>query len=318
MLAALSTWACRLRRLAGITARTAYRHSCQDAAASMAFDFVFAIFPGLVVLTTLLGILEIPLDAFGRIFRDLGVVVPGPVANIFESNIGHLSSRSLFFIGIVGVVWPASASMSTTMVALSRSYRARETRGFWLRRGLSLVWVISLGVALVTLFNVSAFSDQVEAWLTRHWSLWHSLAGPLRRFIGIMGTLTVVAAIYRVAPNVKQRWADVLPGSLLFLCLWSVIAGGFGYFVRNFGYYNFIYGVLGGVIVLLLSAYLVSLTLLIGGELNGNLCRARRLASAPSRARTSGRDGRGHGREPATRAVTRVRAVRPQSTPSAP
>ena len=47
-----------------------------------------------------------------RIFRDLGIVVPGPVANIFEANISHLSSRSLFFLGIVGVVWPASASMS--------------------------------------------------------------------------------------------------------------------------------------------------------------------------------------------------------------
>lgn len=315
MAEALLLWARRLWRLAALTARSAYRHSCQDAAASMAFDFVFAIFPALLVLTTLLGIFEIPLDAFGRIFRDLGIVVPGPVANIFEANIRHLSSRSLFFLGIAGVIWPASASMSTTMTALSTAHRARETRGFWLRRGMSLIWVISLGVALVILFNLSAFSDQVEASLMRHWSLWGSLAGLLRRLIGVLGTLAVAAAIYHVAPNVRQRWIDVLPGSLLFLCLWTLIAGGFGYFVRNFGYYNFIYGVLGGVIVLLLSAYFVAFTLLIGGELNGILLRARRLASSTSSARRGGRNGRGNGREPVGGAVTAANQVASQSTP---
>jgi membrane protein len=67
-----------------------------------------------------------------------------------------------------------------------------------------------------------------------------------------------------------------MPGSLLFLALWTIIAGGFGYFVSNFGYYNAIFGLLSSVIVLLLSAYLVSFTLLLGGELNGNLYRMRR------------------------------------------
>lgn len=307
MLSAARRWARQFGRLAILTARSTYAHSCQEAAASMAFDFVFAIFPGLLVLTALLGILEIQLDAFGRLFRDLGLVVPGPVASIFEANIRHVSSRSLFFLGIAGVVWPASASMSTTMTALSRAYRARETRGFWLRRGLSLVWVISLGLSLVILFNLSAFSDQVEAWLILHWSMWDALAGLLRRAIGILGTLAVAAAIYRVAPNVRQQWVDVLPGSLLFLCLWTLIAGGFGYFVHNFGYYNFIYGVLGGVIVLLLSAYFVAFTLLLGGELNGNLLRARRLAVAIS-------GDRGNGRAPVRGAVTGATEVSPQST----
>ncbi|MFH1569328.1 MAG: YihY/virulence factor BrkB family protein [Gemmatimonadota bacterium] len=291
----------RILRLAAMTARSAYAHSCQDAAASMAFDFVFAIFPGLLVLTTLLGILEIPLDAFNQLFRDLGIVVPGPVANIFVANIRHLSSRSLFFLGIAGVIWPASASMSTTMAALTAAYGACESRGFWFRRGLSVILVISLGLSLVILFNLSAFSDQVEGWLARRWSVpddGFSLAGALRRLIGVVGTLAAVAAIYRVAPDVKQRWVEVLPGSLLFLGLWTVIAGGFGYFVRNFGYYNLIYGVLGGVIVLLLSAYLVAFTLLIGGELNGNLLKMRG-AAVPLPA-----DGDAAGRRPRAMAAT--------------
>jgi len=67
---------------------------------------------------------------------------------------------------------------------------------------------------------------------------------------------------------------DILPGSFLFLALWSLIAAAFGYFIgHDFGYYESIHGLLYGVILLLLSAYLVAFTLLLGGELNANLAK---------------------------------------------
>jgi len=278
-------------RITAATARSAYDHNCADAAAAMAFDFVFALFPSLLVLTTLLGILQIPVEAFEGLIRDLGMVVPEPLIRILVENLEHLSSQSLVVLGALGIFWPASASMSTTMTALTRAYGASETRGFWVRRGLSLVLVISLGLSLVFLFNFIAFSEQVEAWLARHWTQSSELPSPariLRRTAGMLGTLVVAAAIYRIAPDLKQRWVDLLPGSLLFMSLWSLIAGGFGYYIQNFGYYNLIYGVLGGVIVLLLSAYLVALTLLLGGELNASILRERngRVISSPAIARS--------------------------------
>ena len=247
----------------------------------MAFDFVFAIFPGILVITALLAILDIPNDAFGSLMRDLGIVVPEPVVKIIEDNIQHYlggSSAGLFFLGILGVIWPASASMSTTMTALNRAYGVQEDRSFRFRRVLSIILVVSLGVALVILFNLIAFSDQVETWLHNNWTLSGQLpplAGWVRRTCGVVGTLLVTAIIYRVAPDTELSWVDVLPGSVLFLIVWSLIAAGFGYYISNFGYYNVIYGLLGSVIILLLSAYLVAFILLLGGELNGNLHRTR-------------------------------------------
>ena len=263
------------------TVAAAYRHDITDAAAAMAFDFVFAAFPGILVLTALLGISEISPEDFKILIADLGLVVPSPLIIVVEENIQHLwdSSQSLFFVGILGVVWPASACMSTTMSALNRAYRADELRPFWQKRALSIVLLISGGLMLVVLFNLVVFSTQVESWLHRHWDLttyFPSLTGILRPAAGIGGTIIAAACIYKVGPNIKQRWIDVLPGSLLFVVLWSAIAYGFAYFVKNFSYYNFVYGVLGAVIVLLLSAYLVSFVLLLGGELNGRLLRQDR------------------------------------------
>ena len=128
------------------------------------------------------------------------------------------------------------------------------------------------------------FSEQVDIWLDRHWALSMevpSLAGLLRHTAGVAGTLVAAAIIYRVAPAMPLRWLDVLPRSLLFLAQWTLIAGSFSYYVRNFSHYNVVYGVLGGVILMLLSAYLVSFTLLLGGELNGVLCRQRQQGHAP-------------------------------------
>ncbi len=133
-------------------------------------------------------------------------------------------------------------------------------------------------------FNLIVFSEQVEGWLQVHWTFYRhfpSLAGTLRQTGGIIGTIGVVASIYRLVPVVKQNWLEVLPGSLLFFCLWSLITGGFGYYVRNFGYYNVVYGVLGAVIVTLLSAYLVAFILLLGGELNAVLFKMRRSGMDP-------------------------------------
>ena len=247
----------------------------------MAFDFVFAIFPGILILTALLALFDIPVEAFSGLVRDLGIVVPPPVSVVVEENVVHAlaASQSLFVLGIIGVIWPASASMSTTMTALNRAYATIERRTFWQRRVLSIVFVICMGLALVFLFNLVAFSEQIEHWLRLHSPLsaqMPSLVGAVRRAAVILGTLAVAATMHRSVPDVKLGWLDVMPGSLLFLALWSIIAGGFGYFVSNFGYYNVIYGLLSSVIVLLLSAYFVSFTFLLGGELNGNLYRMRR------------------------------------------
>lgn len=249
----------------------------------MAFDFVFAIFPAIIVLTALLVLLDIPVDAFGALLHDVGVVVPEPLIDVVEDNLQHAAStpQSFFVLGLLGVLWPASASMSTTMSALNRAYGTTEDRAVWYRRLLSIFLIVSLGLSLVVLFNLIVFSEQVDQWLERRWRLWEdvpSLAGILRHTAGVTGTLVAAATIYRIAPDVRLRWLDVLPGSLLFLAQWTLIAGIFGHYVRTFSYYNVVFGVLGGVIIMLLSAYLVSFTLLLGGELNGVLYSRRRHA----------------------------------------
>ncbi|MGY8824883.1 MAG: YihY/virulence factor BrkB family protein [Candidatus Latescibacterota bacterium] len=262
------------------TVRSAYKHDCTDAAAAMAFDFVFAVFPAILVLSALIGIFDISTEDFLHLLEDLGVVLPSAFIKTVEDNLNHIadSSQSLFVVGILGVIWPASASMSTTMTALNRAFSTDERRSFWQRRILSIFLVVAFGLSLIFLFNLIVFSEQVESWVRTHSPLFQdfpSLAAFLRRTAGIVGAVLAAACIYRLVPSRRLGWLDVLPGSLLFFFLWTFIVTGFRYYVRSFSYYNLVYGGLGVVIIILLSAYLVAFTLLLGGELNAALQRLR-------------------------------------------
>ena len=253
-----------------------YRHDCTTAAPAMAFDFIFAIFPGILVLTALLGFLGISSEDFIKVLEILGIVIPVPLLEAIEDNISFLSSQSLFVIGFLGVILPASASMSTTMMALNRAYGVQEHRSFYKRRILSLVLIVVLGISFVFFFNLIIFGEHVESWLRGYWTSSHfsPLVALLRRAVVVVGMVATAACIYYIMPAVRLRWWDVLPGSVMSSGLAGVIAIALDY-IERFSYYNIIYGVLGTAIILLLSAYLLAFSLLLGGELNAVLYRRR-------------------------------------------
>ena len=248
----------------------------------MAFDFIFAIFPGILVLTALLAFLGISSEDFIRVLESLGLVIPVPLLEAVEDNISFLSSQSLFVIGFLGVIWPASASMSTTMMALNRAYGVQEHRSFYKRRILSLALIVILGISFVFFFNLMIFGEHVESWLRGYWTSSHfsPLVALLRRTVVVVGMVATAACIYYIMPAVRLRWWDVLPGSVMSSGLAGVIAIALDY-IERFSYYNIIYGVLGTAIILLLSAYLLAFSLLLGGELNAVLYRRRHSFDAP-------------------------------------
>lgn len=255
-----------------------YRHDCTTAAPAMAFDFVFAIFPGILVLTALLGFLGISPEDFIRVLEVLGIVIPVPLLEAVEDNINVLSSQSVFVIGFLGVIWPASASMATTMMALNRAYGIQEHRSFYKRRILSLALIVVLGISFVFFFNLIVFGEHVERWLRDYWASSHfsPLVALLRRAVVVTGMVATAACIYYVMPAIRLRWLDVLPGSVVASGLAGVIASALDY-IERFSYYNIIYGVLGTAIILLLSVYLLAFSFLLGGELNAVLYRRRHL-----------------------------------------
>ena len=87
----------------------------------------------------------------------------------------------------------------------------------------------------------------------------------------------LLAVLYWGAPNVKQKFRFVSPGSLFAVIGWVLASIAFAFYVANFSSYNKTYGALAGPIVFLLWLYISNIFVLLGAELNAELERSRAL-----------------------------------------
>lgn len=262
--------------------------NCTDWAAALTYYGVLSLFPALIVFLALLSLLgrdQETIDALTDIVRSLGAE---SAATTFQEWIRSVvdsqrSAGGFLTFGLIGAVWSASGYIGAFIRASNAIYEVREGRRFYLLRPLQLAVTI-VGVLLVTLIALSlvisgpvaaAIGDAIglgDAAVT----VWNIAKWPV---IVVVVSL-MIAALYHVAPNVRQprfRWFTL--GGFLALLIWVVASAGFAFYVANFGSYNKTYGALGGVIVFLVWLWISNNAILFGAEVNAELERGRELAA---------------------------------------
>jgi membrane protein len=246
-----------------------------DWAAALTYYGTLAIFPALIVLVSILGL--IGESATQPLIDNLGTVAPGPAKEIFTNAIENLQGDQgaagvLFVVGLLGALWSASGYVAAFMRASNAIYDMPEGRPVWktlpVRVGLTIVLLLLLAVttlAVVMTGDLLGLGDTaVTVWNIAKWPV-------LLLVVSFM-----FALLYWAAPNVKQpgfRW--VSPGGILAVIGWLIASGAFAFYVANFGSYNKTYGALGGVIVFLVWLWISNIMILLGAEFNAELERGR-------------------------------------------
>jgi uncharacterized BrkB/YihY/UPF0761 family membrane protein len=72
--------------------------------------------------------------------------------------------------------------------------------------------------------------------------------------------------IYRVVPNRRMSWGDVLPGAIVATALWTVLRYGFTFYATNIANYESAFGPISTGITLLVFIYFASIIVLVGAE----------------------------------------------------
>jgi membrane protein len=284
------SWAETLKR-----AFKEFRHdNATDWAAALTYYSVLSIFPGLLVLVALLGVLgQHPqtTNAMLDIVRDLG---PESAVDTFEEPIESVTrseggAAALLGIGLVGALWSASGYLGAFTRASNAVYEVEEGRSFWKLRpqqiGMTILMVLMLAVLLIGLVVTGplarSLGDVIGLGETAV-TVWGIVKWPV--MISIVTTM--FAVLYYWAPNVKQpRFRWISPGSIVAVLAWIVASAAFGFYVANFGSYNATYGSLGGMIVFLLWLWISNNALLFGQELNAELERRREIEEGVPGAR---------------------------------
>jgi membrane protein len=257
----------------------------QDRAAALTYFGIQSIFPGLLVLVSLLGLLG---NSFTKqLISNLSKAAPASVRTIITNNLTHLqhSHTATGIIGIVAIalaLWSASNYVAAFMRASNAIYDVPEGRPVWktapIRVGVTVVTMILLVAAAVIVIVTGGLAQKVGSVLglgSTAVTIWDIAKWPV--LLVIVGL--ILAILFWASPNARHGFQWVSPGGLISVILWLIASALFALYIANFGHYNKIYGSLAGVIIFLIWMWISNVAILLGAEFNAELERSRAVAA---------------------------------------
>jgi membrane protein len=264
------------------TVREFKEDNLTDWAAALTYYGILAIFPALLALFSVLGL--VGSSATQPLLDNIGKLAPGPARDIITSAIENLQKSQgaagiLFVVGLAGALWSASGYVAAFMRASNAIYDVGEGRPIWktlpTRVLTTVVLVLMLAALAVGVTFTGGLAEEAGNVLgvgSTAVTVWDIAKWP----VIVLIVITMFAVLYWAAPNVKHpkfRW--VSPGGIVALLVWILASAAFAFYVANFGSYNKTYGALGGVIVFLVWLWISNIAVLLGAEFNAELERGR-------------------------------------------
>ncbi|WP_189036142.1 YihY/virulence factor BrkB family protein [Streptomyces daqingensis] len=256
-----------------------------DRAAALTYYAVLSIFPALLVLVSILGILG--KGSIDKLLSNVSKFAPGSVRDILTNAIQQLQGSSstgsvLAIVGLLGALWSASNYVAAFIRTSNVVYDLPEGRPAWkvtpVRVGLTLLLMVLLAVSTLLVVFTGPLAQQASDALglgSTALTVWNYAKWPVLLLL----VAFMIALLYWGAPNVKGRglrW--VTPGSALAVLIWLAASAGFAVYVANFGSYNKTYGTLAGVIIFLVWLWITNLAILLGLEFDAEMARQRAIS----------------------------------------
>jgi membrane protein len=243
-------------------------------AAQTAYYFFFSLFPLLLFLTPMLGLFGNGQQLMDTMLSRLSSTLPADALSLIRRIFGEVISSGggvgIMSLGALLAAWSGSNIFGALMEALNIAYDVKETRPWWKRQLLRLG---ALGIASVVMLLATAIfidGERFARWVGDSLGLGASGVTAitlLQLLVAVLLLVAVGAVLFRMLPNVSQRWSNVVVASMVATALWIIATLLFRVYVQHFGSYNKTYGTIGGVIALLTWMYYSMFVLLIGGEL---------------------------------------------------
>ena len=262
-------------------------------AAALAYYFVLAIFPALILLSAVAAYVPVQ-NLFNQVLALLGTFVPADSMQVVQAVLANVvtpNRGTLLSFGILGIVWTASGGFAAAIEALNISYEVEEGRPFWVTRPLAVGLTFMVGLLLLVALAVMIMGPEFAQRLAEHRRLsWLFIkAWPYVHWMISFGfTVLAVEFIYFVAPNVKQRFWSTLPGAVLSVASWVGLSYAMGVYFRSFAHFNKTYGTIGAVIALMVWLYWNGFVMLVGAQLNCQLSKESKKGKIPQDEDKSG------------------------------
>jgi membrane protein len=242
-------------------------------AGGVAFFGFLAIFPAMIALISLYGLVASPATVAKQI-EDLSAQLPQSASQLIGQQLEDIVSNdsgALTFsliVSILAALWSASGGMGNLVTAVNIAYDEVEARNFVKLKLTSLALTLGSIVFVIVAFGLLAVVPAVIGALPL--GVVGTILAQIVRWVLLLAMFAgSLAVLYRVAPDrdaPRLRWVSL--GSVIVTVMWAVVSVGFAIYVDRFGSYGKTYGAIAGVIVLMLWLYLTCYLVLLGAEIN--------------------------------------------------
>ncbi|GGF41300.1 YihY/virulence factor BrkB family protein [Subtercola lobariae] len=267
------------------TLREFGKDQCSDIAAGLTYYAVLSIFPALLALVSILGVIGQGQQAIDSLTDTLSGVAPASTLDTIRGPLEQFASSPAagfaLIVGILVAIYSASKYVTAFSRGMNRIYEIQEGRPFWKLKPVQLL-VTVIAIVLIVIISVilivsGPIADSVGNALgvgDAAKIIWSIVKWPILAAAVVL----IIAILYYATPNAKQpkfRWMSL--GALLALIVLLVASAAFGLYVTTFANYAKNYGSLAGVIIFLLWLWIANMALLFGAEFDAELERGRQL-----------------------------------------
>ena len=268
------------------TAKEVIADDVLSLAAQQAYYFFFALFPALLALLSIASFFPVA-NLVEEIVVLLRQFAPPDVVDIVAEQIEKISDSrraGVLTFAFLFTLWSSSNALMSMVNTLNAAYDITDSRPWWKTRLLAIALTVGLAVFILVSMTLIIAGPSMAESLARHFGLgaafewtWKIAQWP----IVLLLVATAIALVYYFAPDAKQDWVWITPGSLVATLLWLAVSLGLKAYLSVAGNYNETYGAIGSVMVLMLWFYLSGFVILLGAELNSEIEHASPYGKKP-------------------------------------
>lgn len=247
-----------------------------DRSAELAYYFLFAIFPALILLSGMFSLFaSTSARANVELMLYLAKVIPAAAFASVQATFSQTtrsSSTGHIMFGAIAALWAATYGMSSAQTILNVIYRTKETRPYWKAKAIAMVSTMAIFILVGSAMLLLVLGDDL-AKIFSSTLMFNPVLLIVWKIVKFMSSLffmlMVFSITYRWGPAGNQRrWRWISPGAIVGILGWLAVSLGFRVYLYFYNPYATTYGSFGAVIVLLTWFYVSGFMLLLGAEIN--------------------------------------------------
>ncbi len=251
-------------------------------AASTSYYMLFALFPLMIFLLYLIAVLSQTID-ITLLVEQLTSILPTHVISVLAGLVGDLhniAQRGTVWVSLLSLIFASAKGFGTMLGNLYSIYgRKKISSNFLLARIVGVISTLLMGVLMIVIMFVLIFGQTLVKWVRQlldfQWlqGLW------LIDYMSYVVTFLILSFVFGIALFISSgrvgqvRYAFVV-GSLMSMS-WIIISFFFSIVLSGSGRYEFLYGGLSGVMLLLLWVFVIMMVIFGGALIHATILREK-------------------------------------------